>query len=166
MFIDPRFKTKYLDAEEKVNLEEKIEEVSSVSVEIQAAYLLNNTDESDGVPPPQKKRKTLGTLFKDNIQNEEEEAPVISIEQRVRNELHSYTISPKLDFEEDPLQWWRMHSTEYPCLSRLAKKYLCVCATSSPSERLFSTSGNIVTPNRCSMKPDTVEMLTFLSNNL
>ena len=40
--------------------------------------------------------------------------------------------------------------------ARLAKKYLCACATSSPSECLFSTSGNIVTPNRCSMKPDKV----------
>ena len=35
--------------------------------------------------------------------------------------IDSYTTSPKLDFE-DPLQWWRMHSIEYLCLSRLAKK--------------------------------------------
>ena len=112
-----------------------------------------------------KGKEYLGTLFKDNIQNEEEEAPVISIEQRVKNELHSYTTSPKLDFEENPIRWWRMHSIEYPCLSRLAKKYLCICATSS-SECLFSSSGNVVKPNRCSLKPDTVDMLTFLSNNL
>jgi hypothetical protein len=166
MFLDPRFKTKYIDAVEKVNLEKIEEEVSSMSVEIRAAHPLNSTDESDSVPPPQKKRKTLGSSFKDNDQNEEEQAPVISIEQRVRKELESYSISPKLDFEEDPLQWWRMHNIEYPCLSRLAKKYLCVCATSCPSERLFSTSGNIVTPSKCSMKPDTVDMLTFLANNL
>ena len=40
--------------------------------------------------------------------------------------------------------------------ARLAKKYLCACATSSPSECLFSTSGNIVTLNRCNMKLDKV----------
>ena len=61
------------------------------------------------------------------------------------------------------MNWWKSHNLEYPLLARLAKKYLCACATSSPSERLFSTSGDIVTPNRCSMKPDKVDMLTFLT---
>ena len=83
--------------------------------------------------------------------------PVISVQQCIMSELQTYSTTSKIDFEEDPLKWWKFHSSEYPCLSKLAKKYLCVCATSSPSERLFSTSGNIVSPNRCSMKPDTVD---------
>ncbi len=51
-------------------------------------------------------------------------------------------------------------------LSQLARKYLCVCATSTSSERLFIAAGNVVTPLRAHLKPDKVEMLTFLSKNL
>ena len=43
------------------------------------------------------------------------------------------------------------------------QSYLSVCATSSPSECLFSTSGNIVTMQRVSLKPDKVDMLVFLT---
>ena len=116
-------------------------------------------------PPPAKKQKTLGTLFKDN-DDEEDQMPVISKEQRINVELEKYLTSPKLDFEEDLLSYWKnMHST-YPYLSNLAKRYLCICATSSASECLFSASGNIVTPNRSSLKPEKVDMLTFLNKIL
>ena len=66
--------------------------------------------------------------------------PIISVEQQVKSELDNYITASKLDFEEDPMNWWKSHNLEYPLLARLAKKYLCACATSLPSERLFSTS--------------------------
>ena len=68
--------------------------------------------------------------------------------------------------DDDPLHWWKLHNELYPLLSQVAKKYLCVPATSTVSERLFSRSGRIVTPIRSSLKPDSVEMLVFLSNNV
>ncbi|XP_039672041.1 ubiquitin carboxyl-terminal hydrolase 29-like [Perca fluviatilis] len=45
--------------------------------------------------------------------------------------------------EADPVAWWKLHQVTYPKLTKLARKYLCIAATSSPSERLFSTSGNV-----------------------
>ena len=35
-----------------------------------------------------------------------------------------------------------------PTMAKLAQKYLSVCASSSPSERIFSCSGNIVSKKR------------------
>ena len=50
--------------------------------------------------------------------------------------------------------------------ARISKKYLCVPATSTSSERVVSKGGLIVTPHRASLKPETAEMLIFLSSNL
>ena len=43
----------------------------------------------------------------------------------------------------------------------MARKYLGVVATSVPSERLFSTAGNIVSAKRSAMDPENVESLVF-----
>ena len=126
-FIDPRFKTKYMNTEESTDVKEKlIDEVSSTTMEAQLAEETNQSN-TDSLPPPKKKKKTLGTLFKDNEQ-EDEQMPVISVQQCIMSELQTYSTTSKIDFEEDPLKWWKFHSAEYPCLSKLAKKYLRVCA--------------------------------------
>ena len=51
--------------------------------------------------------------------------------------------------------------TQYPVLSKLTKCYLCICASSSPSERVFSASEHIVSKRRTCLKPDKVNMLVF-----
>lgn len=50
---------------------------------------------------------------------------------------------------------------EPPKKKTLAKKYLCVPATSSPSERVIGTSGNVVTWHQASLKPEAVTDLCF-----
>lgn len=159
-FVDPRFKTKYLNETETADVQDKvITECSHLEIE---STTLSTADAS----PPTKK-KNLGTLFKDHEKTEEEDQmPVLSKEQQISSELLVYVKATKLDFEEDPLLWWKLESRKYPLLSILARKYLCVCATSSASERLFSSSGSIVSSSRASMKPEKVDMLTFLSKNL
>ena len=49
----------------------------------------------------------------------------------------------------DALQWWcKIGSEKYPRLTMLAEGILSVCASSSPSERLFSSRREIVTYER------------------
>ncbi len=79
----------------------------------------------------------------------------------VEVELNNYMMSPTIDSEMDPLTWWQVHQVDFPHLSKLARKYLCIPASSSPSERLFSTSGNVVTCQRTCLKPTKVNMLIF-----
>ncbi|KAL3972516.1 desumoylating isopeptidase 1 [Sarotherodon galilaeus] len=86
--------------------------------------------------------------------------------ERLSSELSSYVNSPPADSECDPLSWWKVHTVNFPHISRLARKYLCIPATSSASERLFSTGGNVVTCQRSSLKPASVNMLVFLTKNL
>ncbi|GAA6085058.1 zinc finger BED domain-containing protein 1-like, partial [Tachysurus ichikawai] len=86
--------------------------------------------------------------------------------QSLEAEMSSYLVSPMLDSEANPLDWWRKHHVHLPTLSKVAKKYLCIPATSAPSERVFSSGGNIVTCLRSCLKPEKVNMLVFLSKNL
>jgi hypothetical protein len=51
-------------------------------------------------------------------------------------------------------------------VSRIARKYLCIVATSVPSEQLFSTAGNIVSEKRACLLPENVNKLVFLHVNL
>jgi zinc finger BED domain-containing protein 1 (E3 SUMO-protein ligase ZBED1) len=64
-----------------------------------------------------------------------------------------------------PLDWWRENAYRFPSVSLLAKKWLACPATSVPSERAFSTAGNIVTVKRASLTAGMVENLTILAHN-
>ncbi len=164
-FLDPRFKTKYLSPEEVESVQAKLE---MESLHLQSR-VPDPADTDQECLPPAKKKRNLGSLFKDvegKRDDQEEVQPVISPEQKFQKDLELYKSTARLDFEEDPLIWWKLNYLNLPIISQLARKYLCICATSSSSERLFSTAGNIVTPLRAHLKPDKVEMLTFLSKNL
>ena len=80
-------------------------------------------------------------------------------------EVDLYKTLPKA-YTNDILQWWQQHEGSFPILAKMAKKYLCVPATSVPSERQFSAAGNIVSAKRNSLKPGKVNQLCFLSANL
>ena len=117
-------------------------------------------------PPINKRAKpSLGSLLKSNP-GPTSNTSNMQVEQVVEAEVNSYLLSPTIDSEADPLAWWKLHHLTYPKLSKLARRYLCIPATSSPSERLFSTSGNVVTCQRACLKPAKVNMLVFLAKNL
>lgn len=65
----------------------------------------------------------------------------------------------------DVLDWWAKRRTKYPIVSALARKWLGCIATSVPSERAFSKSGNVVTTRRCSLAPDIIRDTLFVSEN-
>lgn len=97
----------------------------------------------DDAQPVLKKKKTLGSFF---------QKPCTTVqmceEDKIRAELSAYLLFSDIDPDTDPLQWWKMHVTNYPRLSVLARKCLSIPATSTPSERVFSTGANIVTCHR------------------
>ncbi len=64
-----------------------------------------------------------------------------------------------------PLQWWKKRQHQFPNLSRLAKRYLAIPATSVKSERLFSDGTNTVTKKRASLLPESAIELIVLHAN-
>ena len=86
-------------------------------------------------------------------------------QEKIKQQLDCYLSHPELEMEENPLDWWRVEHQRYPNLAKLAQKYICVCATSVPAERIFSIAGQIVS-DRSARKPDKVDQLVFLARNL
>lgn len=167
--VDPRFKTTYITAA-------KVEEIKRRAIlEMETEALLSDQGtvgsaasqphEAPTVSEPEPpKKKTLGSFFKKATTSSATAPP--SPREQMKTEFSAYLQSVSADSESDPLQWWKDHEEMFPNLKNLAKKYLCVPATSSPSERVFSTSGNVVTCHRASLKPEAVDRLVFLAQNL
>ena len=87
-------------------------------------------------------------------------------------QLDDYRLSEGLRFSEakkhkkNPLDWWKDHHQQFPEVWKLAEGYLGIPATSAPSERAFSSSGNIVTLRRCRLKGNLVENCVIIQKNL
>ena len=60
------------------------------------------------------------------------------------------------DKDFDLLGWWKVNSHRFPIISRMAKKFLIVPATSVSSESTFSTSGRTLDDYRSSLSPSMV----------
>jgi hypothetical protein len=96
-------------------------------------------------------------------------AEQVSTEERLsaaRAEAYNYINMAKTDKPTlTPLVWWPANAQLYPTISKLAKKWLGCVATSVPSERAFSTGGNIVTVKRAALTPDMVGKLVSIAQN-
>jgi len=62
------------------------------------------------------------------------------------------------------LQWWKIHESEYPELSQLARKFLATPATTVPCERLFSMAGHLINKRRSTLSPERANELLCLQN--
>jgi hypothetical protein len=74
-----------------------------------------------------------------------------------RNSDHCMTGKFSKLKSKDVLNWWKVHSKIYPDLSRMARDYLGIPATSASSERLFSSGSNLITDKRNNLNEDTIQ---------
>ncbi|KAK1931613.1 Zinc finger BED domain-containing protein 4 [Phytophthora citrophthora] len=65
-----------------------------------------------------------------------------------------------------PLSWWKTHHFNFPIIATLVRKLLGCVASSVPSERAFSTTGNTITKRRGALKADTVRDIIFMAQNV
>lgn len=82
-----------------------------------------------------------------------------------KTEMEQY-LRDATKLQSGPLAWWKQNSDRYPKLAFAAKHLLCVPATSTPSEHIFSKAGYIVNKTRSSLLPENVDKLIFLAHNM
>lgn len=62
--------------------------------------------------------------------------------------MRQYLELPYLPRNQNPLDFWDKHTNILPELYELHLKYLCIPATSVPSERVFSKAGQLTNVRR------------------
>ncbi|XP_049902249.1 E3 SUMO-protein ligase ZBED1-like [Epinephelus moara] len=173
--LDPRFrKLKFLTPEQVFKVQAKVQ-TEAFEVRRDHQQQCDGVHEQTSVtstttvaaPAPTTPLSLLDSLLDSETSSEEEhrEGEGEDPNSQVRNEVLTYFGEKPLPKEENPLHWWKANENRYPTLARLAKSYLCIPGTSTPSERLFSAAGNIASKKRASLSPEHVDMLTFLHCN-
>ncbi|RLN88048.1 hypothetical protein BBJ28_00021855 [Nothophytophthora sp. Chile5] len=180
--LDPRYtKTPHLTSDER---SEALEMLVDAAYELAYTVTLSSSAFSTPEATPSDQLSTIGTpqdamdSLWDSLYGPRE--PVdITISQsanvdsaaaraKVEIELYAYLSQAskiKRDNKIDAYKWWGANRDNYPTIAPLARKWLGCVATSVPSERAFSTGGNIVTVKRCSLKPEFVRDIVFVAEN-
>jgi hypothetical protein len=85
----------------------------------------------------------------------------------VLREVENY-LDPQLYVRptDSPLVWWREHRFQFPRIAVVARKWLSVPASSTPSERVFSHCGVALTAKRASMRGEALMNQILLKNNI
>jgi len=103
-------------------------------------------------------------LFLTGDDDEETATPSDRNEQPVEQQVMLYYSQP-VSRALQPLSFWQQSVSSLPRLAALARRLLAVPGSSVPSERLFSTAGQIVTDLRNRLSPESVSQLLFLNKN-
>lgn len=165
--VHPSFKAQYIKAEKVGAIKMRaVSKMLEQNEDISTSARKEEPEEEGGataLPPTQmKQRKKLGSFFKKLHRTSTE----LSDKETVEKEFEKYLLAQDADSEMDPLKWWKIHEKSFPGISFLSKCYLCILETSTHSKKVFSTGGNIVTCNRAALKPEAVDRLIFLAQNL
>ncbi|GBC36492.1 zinc finger BED domain-containing protein DAYSLEEPER [Rhizophagus irregularis DAOM 181602=DAOM 197198] len=158
LVLDPRYKTQILpnsvsveDAKqlllEKFNSYQNMEQTLIADDE--------NEIKEDNVGD---KRKTSGILSR-MIQKKRKFNNLQS-----RNEIMEYLAIPVEPIDIDPCEWWKHHKVQYPLLEKIARDYICIPATSVPSEQAFSKSGELVSKKRNRLGDRAIEACMCLNS--
>jgi hypothetical protein len=87
-------------------------------------------------------------------------------ESTIVDELQLYFSLPDASLDTDPLKWWPKHEKLLPSLSRMARQFLGVPASSAAVERLFSGVGQDFSKQRQCMSEETLEEVTWARSHI
>jgi hypothetical protein len=166
--LDPRSKhLPSFDDQTKASIHSMVKAEMNI---LRESELSDSTDNSD-FAQPSRCSSTMAAIFDDSDSFESE----LYTRDTIDKELSRYLGMKKLPYYyksldgkelmNNPLEWWRILVADFPILAVMAKKYLCIPATSAPVERLFSRAGLPSTEKRNRLSEDVSADLIFLNAN-
>ncbi|GFS75464.1 zinc finger BED domain-containing protein 1 [Trichonephila clavipes] len=138
---DPRFRLNFIESPEEVK-KFAVEKMRNIYTTQKAS----NPDNFENIETRTKEQNKIGLakffdVFGSNSNSENTRNP----SQEAEKELNEYLSMPKVSFEHDPLDWWKVHYESFPSLKVPARKYLCIQCSSVASERVFSSGESVIT---------------------
>ncbi|KAG5269983.1 hypothetical protein AALO_G00187330 [Alosa alosa] len=115
--------------------------------------------------PPQKK-SAMAELFGETFASKDMDSKTPA--DIIKEEVAFYLAGSCIAVDGAPLTWWKSNECKYSHIAKMARCYLAVPGSSVPSERVFSTAGDIVTAKRFTLSPDNIstslpEVLPWIS---
>jgi zinc finger BED domain-containing protein 1 (E3 SUMO-protein ligase ZBED1) len=150
--LDPRWKLKYLpQCDVKKHLTEFVQGLHG---------------DTPPTPSAQPTRVSSGLFDDEEDDDDADSNATASPHGSVEIEVQRYLDSKTINRNDDPLVWWHSHRHVYGRLFAAARVVLCIPASSTPSERLFSFSGNTVSTRRHRLSGESIEMCALIASNL
>ncbi|KAI9919501.1 hypothetical protein PsorP6_017310 [Peronosclerospora sorghi] len=92
------------------------------------------------------------------------EEPANELE-KLKAQVQQYLDSPSLpatdESEHDPLEWWSRYQRLFPALARLAKRYLCISAVSTPFQEAFTNYGELMREKKARLDIEVAAQVLF-----
>ena len=161
-FLDPRFKSLFLDNAS----------IAALKQTLNTKYDVQPKDKQPQLSEPPVKRSRVSSIWDGMNLLEKNQMQTSTFHSRdgcqgqLDREIDLFLNSSKIGRECDPFNWWKMNSDKFPALSKAARKYLGIPATSVRSERMFSSAHDIISEKRNRLRSHKAEMLLFLKCNL
>ena len=159
-FLDPRYKSYFFRDSETAG---RVKEILSNKLEKQLEDSQDMEDTNPDTVQNDNKTDTIANLMNEIMgENIHEKSKKFEIAQFLETYENSKT-------EENALEFWKVKSSSMKSVDRAAAKlaeiYLTPPPTSVDVERLFSTAGDIITPERNRLNPETASKVLFLKEN-
>lgn len=161
MILDPTFKTQVCKKNEAFLQEYYKLSVNTILVTFREAARQFQPKDTTTQPTSSTSQTSSRIAKKPSFFSSELYEPVAVLD-TVEAEIDRYL---KEDLEPegtDALRYWAVRQKNYPVLSKMARRFLAVPATSAASERVFSKGRRIVSWQRSSLDPGTIEQLLCL----
>lgn len=140
-FLDPRYRFLKMLPEQERN-----------EVFVEVAKLLEEISEPDDGPPAKKMRYEV---YEEQVQDENKHEIELYLQTADYNSLEKKHLVET---------FWYNNAEKFPRLRKLARRRLCVPASSGPSERVWSCAKRTVDPRRTNVKPHILDDLLFIKD--
>ncbi|XP_073729768.1 E3 SUMO-protein ligase ZBED1-like [Misgurnus anguillicaudatus] len=146
--LDPRFKQKaFHDA--------AVADEAAKSITAAAARAWSSTEEqtqAERTAPSSSEQ--VSSIWKDFDERVSDAVCISNPTSTAMAAMRGYLAETLIPRTEDPLAWWKSRQTIYEGLTAVMKRRLCIVATSVPSERVFSKTGQIISERRNRLSPN------------